>query len=271
MRILLSAIVFASFFGLRAQTKVSARLIDSKTGKPVEFANIGIPMRSLGTVSDEEGKFSLTIPDSLLDENLRFSMIGYKSRMLSGNELTTNSVVSLEPQSHTLQEITVSVPRQKIKVLGNETRSSGVTIGFKKNNLGTELAVKLNIKHPKTQIRRFMLNIVGNTLDTIPVFRLNIYKADHDGNPGENILTQNTIVSLPAKTGFMEVDLRQQNIVVDDDVFISLEWIKNLGDVSGLYFSTKLVGTGTWYRITSQDKWEKVPTIGAGLHAEVAY
>jgi hypothetical protein len=71
------------------------------------------------------------------------------------------------------------------------------------------------------------------------------------------------------KTGLIEFDLTPYNIFVDKDVFVALEWIKDLGDAKGLMFSTQLSGP-TWFRHTSQDKWEKVVP-GLGLYVEAAY
>ena len=97
-----------------------------------------------------------------------------------------------------------------------------------------------------------------------------MYSKDENGLPKENILTQSIIIEFMETTGLIELDLTPYNIYVDDDIFISLEWIKDLGDVKGLFFSTKLVGSPTYFRQASQDKWAKIP-IGVGIHAEIAY
>jgi len=146
-----------------------------------------------------------------------------------------------------------------------------VSASFKKNSLGAELGIKVSVKHPQTHIRKLMFNITANKLDTFPVFRLNIYTEDAKGYPGTNVLTQNIIIVPKEKTGYIEFDLEPYHIFVNDDVFIAIEWLKDLGDLKGLYFSTKLAGSSTYYRQASQDKWEKVNSIGIGINAEVAY
>ena len=60
-------------------------LMDSVTKKPVTFANIGIAEKSLGTVSDENGNFSLAIPDSLAKHDLTISRIGYQKTTIAIN------------------------------------------------------------------------------------------------------------------------------------------------------------------------------------------
>ncbi|MBA2610679.1 MAG: carboxypeptidase-like regulatory domain-containing protein [Bacteroidetes bacterium] len=244
-------------------------LLDSTSGKPIEFANIGIVGKGFGTVTNEQGEFNFAVPDSVANAPVKVSMIGYRSKTFSLATLTSLTKITLAQTATNLNEVAVSAKKTKIKVLGNDTKTDHVTAGFVKNTLGAELAIKLNIKHPQTHLKKFYLNIARNSIEK-PIFRFNVYNKDAKGNPKDNILTQNIIIETKEKTGLIELDLTPYNLFVDDDVFISLEWIKDLGDVKGLFFSAKLVGSPTYYRQASQDKWQKIP-VGIGLHAEVAY
>lgn len=253
-----------------AQQTLKGQLVDEQTKEPVEFANIGIIGKGIGTVTDEKGRFALLVPDSLVGEKLRVSRIGYKTRELSVKDVEKQLVLYLAQASTNLNEVAVSAKKLKIKIVGNDTKTRSVTAGFTKNNLGTELAVKLNIKNPNTQLRRFFINIASNAIDT-PLFRLNVYNLDKHGKPNENILQHNILFQPKEKTGLVELDLIPYNIYVNEDVFIAIEWVKDLGDVKGLSFSSKLIGSQTYFRQASQDKWEKLPSIGIGLHAEIGY
>ncbi len=246
-------------------------LTDGETASPVEFANIGIIGKGIGTVSNENGQYSFTVPDSLSGALVKISMLGYKAKNFSVKNLQALSMVRLARSSTQLNEVSVSAKKIKVKVLGNKTKTKTVSAGFRNNSLGAEIGIKLSVKHPQTHIRKVMININANTLDALPVFRFNVYKVDDKGLPGENMLSQNIIIVPVEKTGYIEFDLTPYTIFVDQDVFISIEWIKDLGDAKGLYFSTKLVGNSTYYRQVSQDKWQKINSIGVGLHAEVAY
>jgi hypothetical protein len=143
------------------------------------------------------------------------------------------------------------------------------TCGFTSNKLGCELGVKLNIKHQETQLKKLSFNIVRNVYDSL-IFRVNIYKKDKDGQPGENLLTKSLFVTPQTKTGLVEVDLSKLYLFVNDDVFVTIEWIKDLGDTQGLYFSCQLFGN-TWYRQASQDKWSHLSAVGVGLFVDVEY
>lgn len=246
-------------------------LLDNSTKQPIEFANIGIVGKGVGTVSNERGEYNFIIPDSLMNNTVKISMIGYKAESFSTERFQKLSEINLIQSATNLNEVAIAVKKTKVKVLGNETKTKAVSAGFKNNSLGAEFGIRLHIKNPQTHLRKLMFNINRNSLDKLPIFRFNVYAMDKKGNPGENILKQNIIVSPSEKTGFVEFDLTPYAIFVDDDVIISIEWIKDLGDAKGLYFSTKLIGSSTYFRQTSQAKWEKINAIGVGLHAEVAY
>lgn len=257
-------------FTCSGQQSYKGILLDSITRQPVEFANIGVIGKGIGTVTDEKGAYALTIPDSLGGEKIKISMIGYRAKTYPVKIFKELQQVLVSQSNITLNEVLVSAKKTKVKIAGNDTKTKLVSAGYMKNNLGAEIAVKLNIKHPKTQIRTFMVNINANSINKLPLFRLNIYTVGEKGAPGENILQKNIIIEPKEMTGLITFDLKPYQVYVDSDVFIAIEWIRDLGDVKGLYFSTKLIGSATYARQVSQDKWEKVPA-GIGLHAEIAY
>jgi len=211
------------------------------------------------------------VPDSLAHAQMKISMIGYRSITLMPAELINNKRILIAPASVKLDEVVINPKKVKIKVLGNDTRTKAVSGGFTSNMLGAEMGIRLNIKHPDTYLRKLMFQINSNTLGKSPIFRVNVYSMGKDGLPGENILKQNIIIEPKESTGFIEVDLKPYSLFVSEDVFISIEWIKDLGNATGLYFSTKLVGSSTYFRYTSQAEWKKTTPLGVGLHVEVGY
>lgn len=269
MRILSFHFFLIFFITAHSQTVIKCRVLDSASKAPVEFANAGIVSKAFGTVTDEKGEFTLNVPDSLLEEKIKISILGYKAKAIPVKKLINTSVVYLSESAYNLSEVAVKPKKTKHKVLGNETKSQMATCGFTSNKLGCELGVKLNIKHKETQLKKLSFNIARNVYDSL-IFRVNIYKKDKDGQPGENLLTKSLFVTPQAKTGLVEVDLSKLYLFVDDDVFVTIEWIKDYGDTKGLFFSCQLFGN-TWYRQASQDKWNHLSTVGVGLFVDVEY
>jgi hypothetical protein len=72
---------------------LSGRLKDRITGEPIVYGTVSVDNYPLGTVTNNNGDFKLTLPDSLLGTYIKFSHLGYLTRtieesLLSGQELT---------------------------------------------------------------------------------------------------------------------------------------------------------------------------------------
>ena len=64
---------------LFSQNKIEGIIVDSLKN-PIQYTNIGILNKSIGTVSNEEGKFILNIGKANLNDTLRVSCFGYKPK-----------------------------------------------------------------------------------------------------------------------------------------------------------------------------------------------
>jgi len=75
----------------------------------------------------------------------------------------------------------------------------------------------------------------------------------------ENILREPIYLKMPKESvkDEIQIDLQSKNIVVDGDFLITLEHVKDLGN-GYLYFCAGLTDR-TYYRKTSQGKWETAP------------
>jgi hypothetical protein len=263
---LLLCFPFLSF----SQLALNIQILDSETKDPIEFVNVGLLSKGIGTVSNEKGFFSIVIPDSLKTKDFKLSCIGYESKTMPAITLAGLKTVTLKSSMVNLDEVKVVVKRKpKYKVLGNDTKSKSLIAGFNSNTLGSELAIRLNVKHPYTKLKNVKFNIVSNPFDSV-VFRFNVYDVK-DGRPNQNILKEMILIEPSQKTGLVELDLNKYNIYTDDDVYIAIEWVKDLGDNKGLFFSSQLLSGSSFFRKASQDTWEKVPTIGIGLSSLVEY
>lgn len=85
-----------------AQTRVvDVRLLDSKSGVPVGYANV-YATSGQGTISNSDGEFRLTVADTA---HVRISFVGYETVMLPVKEL--GRVVRLKPATYSLGEVVV--------------------------------------------------------------------------------------------------------------------------------------------------------------------
>lgn len=97
---------------------VSGTVYDLFSKEAIPSATVGVVDISVGTVTNRNGRFRITLPDSLLNTTIRISHVGYESLEFAAiPEMGSPAVLMLEPKIVSLQEVVVRVvnPRQSIK------------------------------------------------------------------------------------------------------------------------------------------------------------
>ncbi len=229
-----------------------------KTGKPIEYVNIGIVGKNIGTVSDLKGEYALVI-DSLFDsDTLRFSCIGYYpfSIKVSDFKKLKNYDIYLEERIFDLAEVIVHHKNYRPQTLGIKTKSKAVQSGFGDNKLGYECGILMKIEKSAI-LEKVNINFSYCSYDTI-LYRVNVYEVIGKMK-FENILENPIYLKLPKDKTSKKVviDLEPYKLIVQGDFLITMEHVKDLGP-GYLYFCAGVLGK-TYYRKTSQGKWETAP------------
>lgn len=256
---------------LNAQS-FKGRVVDKKNNQPLAFVNIGVINKDIGTVSDENGNFSIDLSKSSENDTIRFSMIGYKNQEYRIKNYKIRFAEStdllLEEEIISLKGVTIKPKDYKKKIIGNETKSKTAQAGFSQNKLGYEMGVLMHTK--KTAIlEKVNLNIASSTYDTI-FYRLNIYKREKRES-FENILKEPIYIQFEKEKikETIQVDLSKYGIEVEGDFLVTVELVKDLGK-GHLFFSCTIFGAPTFFRETSQGQWRRIPmNIGIGINVEV--
>lgn len=242
-------------FVLKSQI-ITGRILNS-TNSGVEFTNIGILNKNLGTVSNETGQYILQIDSTAYEsDTVLISRIGYEQKFFSLGEFKKMNEIKLDIKSLRLNEITVKPKKYTEKELGYTMKSKFLQVGFKDNKLGYELGVLMkNFK--AAVLKKVNINFADCTYDSI-FYRLNIYK-EKGLNEFENILSDPIYITLSnsAIKDALSIDLTEKNIIVEGNFLVSLEHIKNMGK-GELNFCGGLMKK-SWVRATSQGKWATMP------------
>lgn len=106
-------IVYISLLSISVFSQEVTGKISSQTGESIAYASVAVLNTSLGTVSDEQGNFALTINKGTY--KLRISAVGYASKIQSievaDQALTLD--VTLFDKSQTLDEVVVTANKQE--------------------------------------------------------------------------------------------------------------------------------------------------------------
>jgi len=87
--------------------KISARVVEKDGKTPIPYASVTIEGTFIGTMTNREGNFDLTIPYQLRYNNIIVGSLGYRQKTLSMNGIMKEAVIRLQGESVRLKEILV--------------------------------------------------------------------------------------------------------------------------------------------------------------------
>ena len=265
-------ICFNIQFGI-CQVDLVGQVIDAAIEEPLPYVNIGLVNQNIGTVTDEAGYFELEVPgNGYADATLRFSMIGFEPQDFTLQEYRDQKILTipLKEKATALEEVVLTTKKNKYqtKILGNKTTSQLIYAAFTTNKLGNEMGFLVRGRKNPMILKKFNVSLVENDYGPIR-FRLNFYDLK-DGLPNETLLNENIIVETDIQSGIVSKDLTPYEIVIDQDFFVAIEWIEDLGP-GKLFFSGGFFGSPLIAREVSQGTWSKVGSASVGMNVEVRY
>lgn len=267
-----------------ATVHLSGVIVDAETQKPLAYASVGILEEPLGTLTNEQGAFTLTIPAAYPNKPVRISAIGYEPKEVALQELTDAATIhkkieiSLQAKPVQLSEVKVKATQWKKKKLGG---SAGPNTFFHhtftayqrpiQESLGREVGVIIPNGNKQTFLSKLNFCLSNNQFEELK-FRVNLY-AVKDGQPAESLSSQEILTSVKnLKKGWVQVDLEPYNLYVSQDFVIALEWVDATPRTApkSLTLAAMLPGFHTtFYKNASQAKWAKMSAVGVGLNVEV--
>ena len=227
-----SFFLFLSFWLLAVAASaqpISGTVTNAATRAGLPYVNIGVVGKDLGTVSTEQGRYQLQFREELANDTVRISSLGYQTRLLTLRSLLAQPNIALVPSSVALSEVQVrgrNVFRRAL-TLGNTTNSLTSNLNLNTKDLGSEIGTVISIKRRPTRVLSANFNVSYNKVGAL-TFRVNFYRLDAKGRPTETkLLAHDVFVTSNIKTGTIAVDLTNERLVVEEDFFLALEWIKS--------------------------------------------
>ncbi len=90
-----------------SQTELKSKIVDFLTYEPLESASIYVENSTVGSISNTDGRFVLTVPQELENDTLVISSIGYKSFRTLVADFVNNEDVFLEEDIASLDEVLI--------------------------------------------------------------------------------------------------------------------------------------------------------------------
>jgi hypothetical protein len=202
----------------------------ASNNEPLIYASIGVIETSFGTITNEEGCFNLEVKGLSIKSLVRFSMIGYKSRTYTIEDLlNTKVLIQLESESVKLPEVIVkpSGKSKKIGTTGYSLRGGICGWGGDQFGKGWEVGTRIELGDTPVKIKSLHIRVNHQSFDS-SLFRLHI-RDIADNMPLNELLNNNILIPLTKNSGWSEIDLSKYNLVFKGEIALSLEWIKVIG------------------------------------------
>ncbi len=203
--------------------QVGGTIADKKTGAPIPYANIWVENQNLGTTSNLEGKFNFK--ENILGKILIVTAIGYENL---SSIISTNSLkIELTPKTYELEEI-VANPRKKIELVIDEFHKLSLfTHRFSCGGTPWIIAKYfeyLTSYEPTPYLNKLRMHTICET--ETATFNLRLMYANEKGEPSNDILKKNLIVTVAKGTRKTTVDLSDYHISFPKKgFFVAVEWL----------------------------------------------
>jgi hypothetical protein len=231
--LILSLLLTATCF---SQHLITGRISASGDKKPIPYANIGIINTPVGTISNTDGSFQISIPEKHAYDTLLFSSLGYERQFIPVQSLIPQADVSisLTEKTTTLERVTVSAKKKKDKsyLLGNRLNNGGFLYADSVS-AGATIALLIENKYPSNYaelaypflVEEVNLFINKNSADPFKL-RVRLFQRDSvSGLPDKDLLNENVIINSSIKKGWLTIDLRPYRFIASQPFFLAIEWI----------------------------------------------
>ena len=209
---------------------IVGKVVSASNNEPLIYTSIGVIETSFGTITNEDGIFSLEVKGLSNKSLIRFSMIGFKSQTYTIEELTNKeNLLRLESETYKLSEVIVK-PSGKLKKLGiTDYSSKRGFCGWAKDGIGKGYEIGTQIELGVLPVKLLSLNIriYKQSYDS-SLFRLHIRNIK-EKLPHDELLNKDILISITKESGWIEIDLNKYNLVFEGEIALSLEWIKVIG------------------------------------------
>lgn len=272
--LILMYVILNTTFSISQERDIKGIITDSLKN-PIKYVNVGILNKPVGTVTNEKGAFYLSINDSFILDSLKISCLGFKPKQLAIKSLLAQNndlTISLNSYTEKLNEISISSSNLKTYIKGKEKTKTKNEVFFaipslKKLNLGSEIGRRFSLGTRKPSLlKEFKFYIKGNNFESV-LFRLNFYTIE-DNKPSKKINNTNILISANnQQTGWITADLSDYGIKTQEDIIITVEWIKAsaIGDKLSLPILIPSFSSTHYYKYGTQANWKKYGSISTAM------
>lgn len=241
---------------------ISGTVFSSEENKPIPYVKIGVEKETSGTISDENGQFSIDLSQADKTHKIRIEVAGFENYTTSVLDFIKNNdqKIFLKEKVKNIQEVKLTPKKFVNKNWGVNTKTKHVLYSvnpeLRREDFLGETALEFNASK-RSKIKNINLNVASYQSDRPVVMRYVIY-SEKNGFPDQNILDEEITVKLTEdmiKSGTFVLDVNDRNIWVQGKFFIGIQFLKEFEGkvtISAALFRTGFIRKfyGNWEKMT---------------------
>lgn len=216
-------------FGIGYGQQLQGVIVDAESNEPLEYASIGVVGKNVGSITQRNGEFTIDLSTAQLGDTVRFTYLGFKpvSILKESFDFAVRQRIALIPIDYEIEEVTINATA-KIIVLGNDKASRRMTgWGDFESYRGRTRGLLISGAECPVKVKSFKFRINHNDWDSV-AFRLN-FLTRNENMLLTSILKENIIFHTDKKFHWVKVNLEKYNIIICNEVVVTLEWVDALG------------------------------------------
>ncbi|MGC1633213.1 MAG: carboxypeptidase-like regulatory domain-containing protein [Gelidibacter sp.] len=264
--ILSQLITFQSF---SQEIEMNGIIADSETKNHIEFVNIGILNKNKGTISNLNGEFNLSVSKRFLGDSLTISHINYYPVKIPIRNFK-NQTIFLKAKTNELSEVIVTNKKKRKRTIGVKSYNPLLWLGAISEDMDIiENAQRINIPDKSVRVKYVNIYLRAGFKSDSSFVRINFYK-NVDHAPDKKIVFENIIHKKKIDPGWLQIDLTKQNIYLNEDFFVGVEFIPDFKNPLEVYLGAILTKGKGYSRRNSQGKWNKLQGAST-INVEIEY
>jgi hypothetical protein len=232
-RIIFSTVFLFPLFGFSQAFLVKGKVVDS-LDNPIPYASIFIEKSQIGTNSDIEGYFEISVDK--LPVTIQTSSMGYKSRDIVVEDSKENVLIPLRPKSTYLEEVVITSNKPQSSVLVGCIKRRGMA-GFYATKPFQQIALMVDNNENRLYSGNYLLKSLAIKISPLTYgatkadgsqqLRLRLYKLKEGKvKVGEDILHKGILIT-PNKNSWYKTEIPYKIQLPAKGFVLALEWIEN--------------------------------------------
>lgn len=224
-KVLACVICLSALIAIYAQPVIKGKIAD-ESGIGIPFSAIGLIEKNFGTITFEDGTFTLIALEQHQQDTLVISAVGYKKKRIPFPSLSALEfqTITLEEAITTLDEVVVTPHDQRYQQVGSKKMKSGLEFSVVTPRKGTTIAVLYDQqKEESVRIQEIRVGVGKVNMEFFDL-RCRIFSVDERGLPGEDILDRSWIMRGTEKKGII-VYAFDEEFQLSGPFFIGFEWV----------------------------------------------